>query len=153
MKITSRSRVAIKILVEMAHLKEKNELVQRTELARKTHLSAAYVDQVLIKLRAVGIVESVRGPKGGLRLARPKNEIDVWSIFRAVEDKFLPVVCLDKDLTCSLEPSCEASGAWSHIAQNLQDSLENIKLTELVNKSSLPKVKRVSQSNFSEVRA
>ena len=57
-----------------------------TELARRQNISLAYLEQLFVKLRRAGIVESVRGPGGGYRLARPASEIRVTDVLRAVDE-------------------------------------------------------------------
>lgn len=54
-------------------------------LAEYHDVPAAYLAKHLQSLAGAGIVESVRGPRGGYRLARPADEISVLDVVRAVE--------------------------------------------------------------------
>ena len=45
-----------------------------------------YLEQLFVKLRRGGLVESVRGPGGGYRLARPASDIRVVDVLAAVDE-------------------------------------------------------------------
>ena len=57
-----------------------------SELSKRQNISLAYLEQLFVKLRRGGLVESVRGPGGGYALARPAAEIRVSDILGAVDE-------------------------------------------------------------------
>lgn len=61
-------------------------LVSLGELSRRQDISLPYLEQLFVKLRRAGLVESVRGPGGGYRLARAASEIRVVDILSAVDE-------------------------------------------------------------------
>ncbi len=61
-------------------------LVSLNEIAGRQHVSLAYLEQLFVKLRRAGLVESVRGPGGGYRLARGADSIRVSEVLEAVEE-------------------------------------------------------------------
>lgn len=61
-------------------------MVALSEIAERQDISAAYLEQLFVKLRRAKIVESVRGPGGGYRLARPIEQIRVSDILEAVDE-------------------------------------------------------------------
>ena len=62
-----------------------DRLVSLSEIAERQDISLAYLEQLFVKLRRAEIVESVRGPGGGYRLARPVGEIRISEILAAVD--------------------------------------------------------------------
>lgn len=72
-------------LVDMAH-EGKDRLISLSEISERQGISLAYLEQLFVKLRRAGIVESVRGPGGGYRLAAPTTEIRVSEILCAVDE-------------------------------------------------------------------
>lgn len=54
-------------------------------LAEFHHLAPAYMAKHMQALARAGVVESVRGPRGGYRLARPATSITLWEIVEAIE--------------------------------------------------------------------
>lgn len=61
-------------------------LVTLGDIARRQDISLPYLEQLFVKLRRADLVESVRGPGGGYRLARPAAEIRVVDVLAAVDE-------------------------------------------------------------------
>jgi Rrf2 family transcriptional regulator, iron-sulfur cluster assembly transcription factor len=60
--------------------------VSLAELSKRQDISLPYLEQLFVKLRRAGLVDSVRGPGGGYRLGRPASEIRVSEILDAVDE-------------------------------------------------------------------
>ena len=61
-------------------------LVSLSDLSARQNVSLAYLEQLFVKLRRAGLVESVRGPGGGYRLARSASDIRVSDVLEAVDE-------------------------------------------------------------------
>ena len=70
MKLSTKGRYAMIALTDLA-AQGPDRLVSLSEIAERQDISLAYLEQLFVKLRRAEIVESVRGPGGGYRLARP----------------------------------------------------------------------------------
>jgi len=55
-------------------------------ISERQGISLAYLEQLFVKLRRAEIVESVRGPGGGYRLARAPERIRVSEVLGAVDE-------------------------------------------------------------------
>ncbi len=62
------------------------KLVSLNEISARQNVSLAYLEQLFVKLRRAGLVESVRGPGGGYRLSRPAEAIRISEVLEAVEE-------------------------------------------------------------------
>ena len=67
-------------------LQPEGSLVSLGDISRRQSISLPYLEQLFVKLRRSGLVESVRGPGGGYRLARPAREITVVDVLQAVDE-------------------------------------------------------------------
>ncbi len=85
MKLSTKGRYAMIALVDLA-LATPGALVTLNEIAARQNVSLAYLEQLFVKLRRAGLVESVRGPGGGYRLARSAEAIRVSEVLEAVEE-------------------------------------------------------------------
>ncbi|WP_102107153.1 Rrf2 family transcriptional regulator [Oceaniglobus roseus] len=85
MKLSTKGRYAMVALSDLA-LAGPGRLVPLSELSKRQHISLPYLEQLFVKLRRAGLVESVRGPGGGYRLARAAEEIRVADVLLAVEE-------------------------------------------------------------------
>lgn len=85
MKLSTKGRYAMVALTDLA-LQPEGALVSLGEISRRQDISLAYLEQLFVKLRREGLVDSVRGPGGGYRLARRPSEIRVADILAAVDE-------------------------------------------------------------------
>ncbi|MGP9791965.1 Fe-S cluster assembly transcriptional regulator IscR [Roseinatronobacter sp. NSM] len=85
MKLSTKGRYAMVALVDLA-LAPEGELVSLNEISVRQQVSLAYLEQLFVKLRRAGLVESVRGPGGGYRLARGADSIRVSEVLEAVDE-------------------------------------------------------------------
>ncbi len=72
-------------LVDIA-IQPGGRLVTLSDIAQRQDLSLPYLEQLFVKLRRAGLVESVRGPGGGYRLGKPSTEIRVVDVLSAVDE-------------------------------------------------------------------
>lgn len=85
MKLSTKGRYATVALADLA-LQPEGALVSLGEVAKRQDISLPYLEQLFVKLRRAGLVESVRGPGGGYRLARPASELRMAEILGAVDE-------------------------------------------------------------------
>ncbi|MBV1904323.1 MAG: Rrf2 family transcriptional regulator [Marinosulfonomonas sp.] len=85
MKLSTKGRYAMVALSDLA-TQPTDQLSALAEISRRQDISLPYLEQLFVRLRRGGLVESVRGPGGGYRLARAASEIRVSEILEAVEE-------------------------------------------------------------------
>lgn len=85
MKLSTKGRYAMVALADIA-MQPDGSLVSLAEVAKRQDISLPYLEQLFVKLRREGLVESARGPGGGYRLGRPASEIRVVEILSAVDE-------------------------------------------------------------------
>nr|WP_261332040.1 Rrf2 family transcriptional regulator [Mameliella sediminis] len=83
--MSTKGRYAMVALADIA-LQPDGDLVTLGDISRRQDVSLPYLEQLFVKLRRAGLVESVRGPGGGYRLARPATEIRVVEVLAAVDE-------------------------------------------------------------------
>lgn len=85
MKLSTKGRYAMVALADLA-LAKGDDLVSLAEVSRRQDISLPYLEQLFVKLRRAGLVEAVRGPGGGYRLARNPVDIRISEVLEAVEE-------------------------------------------------------------------
>jgi Rrf2 family iron-sulfur cluster assembly transcriptional regulator len=85
MKLSTKGRYAMVALVDIA-LQPEDSLVTLGGISQRQDISLPYLEQLFVKLRRADLVESVRGPGGGYRLARPASQIRIVDILTAVDE-------------------------------------------------------------------
>jgi len=85
MKLSTKGRYAMVALADLA-MSAPGALSTLGDLSKRQNISLPYLEQLFVKLRRAGLVESVRGPGGGYRLARAASDIRVSDILEAVDE-------------------------------------------------------------------
>jgi Rrf2 family iron-sulfur cluster assembly transcriptional regulator len=85
MKLSTKGRYAMVALADLA-LQPGDALTSLAAISKRQDISLPYLEQLFVKLRRAGLVESVRGPGGGYRLARDPAEIRVVDVLAAVDE-------------------------------------------------------------------
>ncbi len=83
MKDSSKSRYAVAALVDLA-CQPGHQPTTLAAIAKRQDISVSYLEQLFARLRAGGLIKSVRGPGGGYILARPSHDITIADIYGAV---------------------------------------------------------------------
>jgi FeS assembly SUF system regulator len=100
-------------------------------IAERTGLPAPTVQKLVSRLTAAGLLRSLRGAHGGLKLARPAAAISLVDIIEAVEGPIALASCLDTEHDCSLERACVVRPHWPVVNEALRDALAQVSLTRL----------------------
>lgn len=85
MKLSTKGRYAMVALTDLA-LQPDGDLVTLGDISKRQDISLPYLEQLFVKLRRAGLVESVRGPGGGYRLAMHTSDIRVVEVLAAVDE-------------------------------------------------------------------
>ena len=84
MKLSTKGRYAMVALVDLAT--SPGSLTTLAEISKRQDISLPYLEQLFVRLRRSGLVDSVRGPGGGYRLARAATDIKVSEVLEAVDE-------------------------------------------------------------------
>ena len=135
-----KGRYGLRALIDLA-LYSENETVSIQSIARRQNISDSYLEQLMRKLRSAGLIVSVRGAQGGYKLARPANEISVGDVLRALEGSLEAVTCGGEDNSCQGADLCVTKFVWERINSSIRDTVDSIKLSQLVEESRLMREK------------
>ena len=138
MKLSTKGRYGLRAMVDLADHQETNP-VSISSISARQDISISYLEQLLAKLRKAGLVKSVRGAQGGYVLTRKAEEISVGEILSVLEGDLTPVNCSElnnkEEKSCSGSQYCVTKYVWQRINDSIQDTVNNIWLSELVEDS------------------
>ncbi len=134
MKLSTKSTYGLRAMVNIA-ANGSRAATSIADISKEDGISVAYLEQLMNKLRRKGLIESIRGPKGGYVLARPAGEITVGDIVKTLEGDIYPVSCITnkKDLvsSCKSSKNCVSKIVWHKLAGAISDCLESVTLEDL----------------------
>lgn len=107
-----------------------------TRIAERQHISVAYLEQLFLKLRRAGLVESIRGRTGGYRLARPADEITIFEVMAAVAEGTDMTRCSSGLGTpCMAGRRCRAHDLWCALGRHIERFLRSVSLQDVISGS------------------
>lgn len=134
MKITSSIEYAARLMVGLAR-GHGGPPVPAERLACSENVPVDYVNQLLLRLRRAGLVESHRGTAGGYRLSREAALITLAQIVRAVDGKVFEDVCERYGAgkrDCHHQGGCSISPVWKKLGRLIEDYLESVTLAGML---------------------
>lgn len=137
MKLTTKARYGLRAVLDLA-LNAGEDTVALSQVAERQSISMNYLEQLIAKLKKAGIVTGIRGAQGGYMLAIPAEEISIGDILRALEGDLNPVDCSEineSKTVCSNSDLCVTKYVWKRISDSINDTVDGIKLSELVEES------------------
>jgi len=118
--------------------------VPLSAIAERQRISLAYLEQLFLKLRRAGLVESARGRAGGYQLSRSPCQISVAEIMAAVEEETRMTRCLgDEGPPCVPGHRCLTHGLWDALGEHIRGFLSSVSLQEVLD--GIPPAKRAPQ--------
>jgi Rrf2 family transcriptional regulator, iron-sulfur cluster assembly transcription factor len=134
MRITTWAEYGVICALHLARRTEEGPVTGR-DVAARERLPGDYVEQILLRLRRAGIVQSTRGAKGGYALARPAQDITVREIITAAELVTFDLHCethpLDSE-RCAQSCDCSIRPVWMMLQKKIDEVLDSVCLSDLL---------------------
>ena len=112
MKLVSQgAQYAISAIIAIS--KHPDDVISASELSRSLNCPAAYLSQILSKLKAPGVLNSQRGLNGGVYLAKPLEEISVYDVIAAIDGESFFSTCFMGIEGCGHIEPCPFHDFWS----------------------------------------
>lgn len=133
MKLSTRTRYGTRALLDLAlHGGEKP--VQLKDIAGRQNISLHYLEHIIAPLVGSGIVKSIRGVRGGLRLTRQPKDVKLSEVIQLLEGAIAPVDCIGNPESCDRADICVTRDVWCEIKKAIDTALESVTLQDLVEK-------------------
>lgn len=132
MELNTRGRYAVTAMADLAKYGAHGALALST-IAERQQISLAYLEQLFLRLRRAGLVESERGRSGGYRLGRPASAITVAQVMAAVEEDTRMTRCSgEADKPCIPGRRCLTHGLWDALGDQIAAFLQSVTLQEVI---------------------
>jgi Rrf2 family transcriptional regulator, cysteine metabolism repressor len=131
MKLSTRGRYGTRALLDLA-LHQQDAPVALKDIAERQEISLPYLEHLVKPLIGGGIIRSVKGPKGGIALAKSPVDIKLSEIIQSLEGSTTPVECVDNPKLCNRSGECAARDVWEEVKNAMNGVLESITLQTLM---------------------
>lgn len=131
MRLTSFTDYTLRCLIYLGMNRERLATVQ--EIAQLHNISKNHLTKVVHQLGVNGLVETVRGRNGGLRLARAPSDINIGAVVRQTEPDFFIAECFDPARRgCVLSGSCALQRKLGHAMDAFMAVLDGLTLAQVL---------------------
>jgi Rrf2 family transcriptional regulator, iron-sulfur cluster assembly transcription factor len=130
-KLTRRGEYALRAMLELSE-RDEGDLVRSQEVAARQDIPPKFLPQIINSLARAGMIETVRGAAGGVRLARSSGEITLRDVIEAIEGPITLNHCCHEMKTCERERrGCPLSPVWQQAQSALTDVLQATTLAQI----------------------
>lgn len=134
MRLTRQSSYAIRTLIYCAVNGER--LSRIADIAKAHAISELFLFKLIRPLVDGGLLETVRGRRGGIRLARPASQITLLDTVKLTEENFAMAECFEggSDIHCPLAGACDLSAALHKALEAFFEVLDSYTIADLAQK-------------------
>lgn len=115
--VSARTQYAIRAMSCLAKRHERS--ATSAEIAASEGIPAKYLEGILSRLTASGLIESERGKNGGYRMAKEPADIRMLDIVEAIDGRIRPVTCIDAPGDCAFGDGCLPRSFWIGLKETI----------------------------------
>ena len=137
MKISALEEYGLRCLVQLARagaVPGADVMLSARQISEREGLTLEYASQILAEMRRAGLVTSLRGVRGGFKLARPPREMTVGALFRALDGPLADNLCEaftgNRDI-CAHSEGCAVRPVWSELQKRLYGFLDGVSVADI----------------------
>lgn len=148
MKLSTRSRYGVRLMLALAVSETKNPVLLK-DIAASENISEKYLSQIIIPLKAKGLVIAFRGAHGGYLLNREASDIKLIEIIEPLEGDLSLVDCVGNSDVCNRSVACVTKDIWDQMSFLLREFLDSVTLEDMVKKYRQRKSSITDSVNYS----
>lgn len=133
--LSRRADYAVRALTDIA-ARASSERVIVAEIARRQEIPPSFLAKIIPSLARAGLVRTSLGAAGGITLALPPEEISLLQIIQVIDGPFALNLCSLDPTRCKLYTTCLACAVWGQAQSQLNHTLAQTRLSDLVTPSA-----------------
>lgn len=118
------------------------------EMSDKLEISFHFLTKILQQLTSAGLMESHKGPKGGIRLTKSGSEVSLFEIVAAIDGIELFSECALGLPGCGVKKPCPLHDKWADTRDGIRVMLESTNLIELAKKGKAENLRITADGGF-----
>jgi len=128
--------------------REEDGYISIREMSEKLDISFHFLTKILQQLTSAGLMESHKGPKGGVRLTKSGAEVSLFEIVAAIDGIELFTECALGLPGCGVKKPCPLHDKWADTRDGIRVMLESTNLVELAKKGKAENLRITEDGGF-----
>ena len=131
LQVSRKVDYALRAMIHLASLPAGVRAPQQ-EVASQQDIPREFLAKILKTLADKGLVSALRGPHGGVAIARPPSDLSFLDVIEAVEGPVVLNLCLDQQQGCTKGATCTMQAVWRAGQERMLDVYRTTMLSDLV---------------------
>jgi|GEM_PF-241021 len=134
MQITKQADYALRAMMYLAKI-DSTQRASTSQIAKEQHIPASFLAKIISQLSIAGLINTSRGARGGVSLARKPEEVTILEVVEAIDGPILINECTISTYACPFGEDCVLQPLWCEVQGQL---VEKLRITTFA--TFLPKV-------------
>jgi Rrf2 family protein len=123
MQITRQADYAVRAVLYLSSL-HNGKRAPTSQIAKEQHIPPSFLAKIVSQLSVAGVVQTSRGARGGVSLARPSEDINLLEVIEAIDGPILLNECVYNSKACVFGDECPVQEVWCDAQAKLVAQLE-----------------------------
>ena len=134
MQITRQADYAVRAILYLAQVESNgdNGRIATSSVAKEQNIPSSFLAKIISQLSIAGLLNTLRGAHGGVRLAREPKNITLLEVVEAIDGPIQLNVCIGAPGSCPFEPNCSVRLVWCDVQNELVTKLRNTNFAQLI---------------------
>lgn len=131
MQITRQADYAVRAVMYLAKL-EPDQRAATSKVAQAQRIPPSFLAKIISQLSIAGLLQTSRGARGGVNLARGPKEVTLLEVIEAIDGPILLNECVSENSTCTRYDDCPLRPVWCDAQEELISRLKNTNFQSLL---------------------
>jgi Rrf2 family protein len=136
MQITRQADYAVRAMVYLAQL-DPDERAATGKIALEKNIPPSFLAKIVSQLSVAGLLQTSRGARGGVALAKPAETISLLDVVEAIDGPILLNDCVNASSTCSNDEDCPLKIVWCDAQKLLVNKLSTANFAQFAQVAAL----------------
>jgi Rrf2 family iron-sulfur cluster assembly transcriptional regulator len=131
MQITRQADYAVRAVHYLAEIGPE-ERAATSQIAEKQSIPPSFLAKIVSQLSVAGLLQTSRGARGGVSLARPPEKISLREVVEAIDGPIMLNQCVGENGICEFQDDCPIHPIWCEVQKDLVTRLESTDFGQFV---------------------
>jgi len=123
MQITRQADYAVRAVLYLAKIGE-DRRAATSQIAQEQQIPPSFLAKIVSQLSVAGLLQTSRGARGGVSLARSPEDISVLEVVEAIDGPILLNECVANQGSCTFGDTCSMRPLWCDTQAELVNRLK-----------------------------
>jgi Rrf2 family protein len=136
MQITRQADYAVRAVLHLAKM-EPNQRAATSQIAKEQHIPPSFLAKIISQLSIAGLLQTSRGARGGVTLARKPGKITLLEVIEAIDGPIMLNECVGENSICTFDDDCPLRPVWCDAQEELVNRLKGTNFQQLLEQSAV----------------